>query len=58
MEGDRLAPSGELGAAGLSQFATPDMARGNSVDSSRVVTQHVLCVDRDIGRHNEAQSGC
>ena len=38
MEGDRLAPSGELGAAGLSQFATPDMARGNSVDSSRVVT--------------------
>ena len=38
MEDNRLAPSGELGAAGLSQFATPDMARGNSVDSSRVVT--------------------
>ena len=45
MEGDRLAPCGEHGGSGPSQFATPDMARGSSVDSSGVVTQ----IHTDLG---------
>ena len=38
MGGESPAACGEHGAAGLAQFATPDMPRGTGVDSSRVVT--------------------
>ena len=45
MEGERLAACGEHGTTGLAQFATPNMARGTGVDSSRVVTHGSILVN-------------
>ena len=45
MVGEHLAACGEHGAAGLAQFATPDMPRGTGVDSSRVVTHGSILVN-------------